>query len=79
MYLTILEDDLNYKLEQKQKKNDKLIVSGSEKGITRLKKKLIQYNMNISGWRNPSYDFEKLYSMLEIVHGDAPGKKEKNP
>ena len=82
VYLTILEDDLNYKLEQKQKKNDKLIVSGSEKGITWLKKKkqkLIQYNINISGWRNPSYDFEKLYSMLEIVHGDAPGKKEKNP
>ena len=39
VYLTILEDDLNYKLEQKQKKNDKLIVSGSEKGISWIKKK----------------------------------------
>ena len=39
MYLTILEDDLNYKLEQKLKKADKLIVSGSEKGISWIKKK----------------------------------------
>ena len=39
MYLTLLEDDLNYKLEQKLKKADKLIVSGSEKGISKKKKK----------------------------------------
>ena len=35
----------------------------------------MKYNINISGWRNPSYDFKKLYSMLQIVQGDAPGKK----
>ena len=34
VYLTVLEDDLNFKLEQKQEKTNQLLVSGSTKGIT---------------------------------------------
>ena len=32
IYLTILEDDLNYRLEKEQESNDQLLVSGSSKG-----------------------------------------------
>ena len=34
VYLTVLEDDLNFKLEQKQEKTNQLLFSGSTKGIT---------------------------------------------
>ena len=52
MYLTILEDDLNYKLEQKLKKADKLIVSGSEKGISWIKKKKKEKKLNVIQYKH---------------------------
>ena len=68
-FLLMLTDHLNYALEKKMEQSGKLTACGYAKGKNYFYVK--DFLLNYSGWRDPLFDYKKLYEDLVLFKGDV--------